>query len=81
MTLRTVQRDLNEKLDFLELEVHNGSYRVAASKAGACCLWDITRLQKLRGLEGLYPQLNDALIRRWLQTSYQNALLVRWLQL
>ena len=31
VTLRTVQRDLNEKLDFLELEVHNGSYRVAAS--------------------------------------------------
>ena len=25
VTLRTVQRDLNEKLDFLDLEVRNGS--------------------------------------------------------
>ena len=77
VTLRTVQRDLNEKLDFLELEVHNGSYRVAASKLGLLSLQDITRFAEIAGLEGLYPQLNDALIRRWLQTSYQNALLVR----
>jgi predicted DNA-binding transcriptional regulator YafY len=72
-----VQRDLNEKLDFLELEVQNGSYRVAASKLGLLSLQDITRFAEIAGLEGLYPQLNDALIRRWLQTSYQNALLVR----
>ena len=71
VTLRTVQRDLNEKLDFLELEVHNGSYRVAASKLGLLSLQDITRFAEIAGLEGLYPQLNDALIRRWLQTSYQ----------
>ena len=77
VTLRTVQRDLNEKLDFLELEVQNGSYRVAASKLGLLSLQDITRFAEIAGLEGLYPQLNDALIRRWLQTSYQNALLVR----
>jgi predicted DNA-binding transcriptional regulator YafY len=72
-----VQRDLNEKLDFLELEVQNGSYRVAASKLGLLSLQDITRFAEIAGLEGLYPQLDDTLIRRWLQTSYQNALLVR----
>ena len=77
VTLRTVQRDLNEKLDFLDLEVQNGSYRVAASKLGLLSLQDITRFAEIAGLEGLYPQLDDTLIRRWLQTSYQNALLVR----
>ena len=77
VTLRTVQRDLNEKLDFLDLEVRNGSYRVAASKLGLLSLQDITRFAEIAGLEGLYPQLDNTLIRRWLQTSYQNALLVR----
>ncbi len=74
---RTVQRYLNEHLDFLELEVKNGSYRVAPSKLGLLSLKDITRFAEIAGLEGLYPKLDNHLIRRWLQTSYQNALLVR----
>ena len=77
VTLRTVQRDLNEKLDFLDLEVQNGSYRVAASKLGLLSLQDITRFAEIAGLEGLHPQLDNTLIHRWLQTSYHNALLVR----
>ena len=74
---RTMQRYLNEHLDFLKLEVKNGTYRVAPSKLGLLSLQDITRFAEIAGLEGLHPRLDQKLIHSWLHTSYQNALLVR----
>ena len=72
-----LQRYLNEHLDFLKLEVKNGTYRVAPSKLGLLSLQDITRFAEIAGLEGLHPRLDQKLIHSWLHTSYQNALLVR----
>ena len=58
VTLRTVQRDLNG-VGLLELEVQNGSYRVAASKLGELSLQDITRFAEIAQAGRPYPQLND----------------------
>ena len=76
VTLRTVQRDLNESWIFWNWKSKRQLPRCGV-QAGVAVSAGHHALCRNCGAGGLYPQLNDALIRRWLQTSYQNALLVR----
>lgn len=77
VSLRTIQRDLNEKLAFLELENKDGYFAVNPTRLGLLSMKDMERFAELAGLEGLHPRLSTELLQDLLNTRLQNALLVR----
>lgn len=77
VTLRTIQRDLNEKLAFLELENNDGYFAVKPARLGLLSMKDMERFAELAGLEGLHPRLSTELLQDLLNTGLQNALLVQ----
>lgn len=77
VTLRTIQRDLNEKLAFLELEHSDGYFAVNPARLGLLSIKDVERFAELAGLEGLHPRLFSDILQDLLNTRFQNALLVR----
>jgi len=77
VNLRTVQRDLNERFAFLELEKQDGLYSINRARLGRLTLQDVQRFAGLAGLQGLYPRLSTEMLRDILDASRQSALLVR----
>jgi len=77
VNLRTVQRDLNERFAFLELEKKDGLYSINRTRLGRLTLQDVQRFAGLAGLQGLYPRLSTEMLRDILDASRQSALLVR----
>jgi predicted DNA-binding transcriptional regulator YafY len=77
VNLRTVQRDLNERFAFLELEKKDGFYSINRARLGRLTLQDVQRFAGLAGLQGLYPRLSTEMLRDILDASRQSALLVR----
>jgi len=77
VNLRTVQRDLNERFAFLELEKQDGLYTINRARLGRLTLQDVQRFAGLAGLQGLYPRLSTEMLRDILDASRQSALLVR----
>ena len=77
VNLRTVQRDLNERFAFLELEKQDGFYTINRARLGRLTLQDVQRFAGLAGLQGLYPRLSTEMLRDILDASRQSALLVR----
>jgi len=62
VSLRTIQRDLNEKLAFLELENNDGYFTVKPARLGLLSMKDMERFAELAGLEGLHPRLSTELL-------------------
>lgn len=77
VNLRTIQRDLNERLAFLGLEKHNGCYQLESKRLGLLNMQDMARFVTLAGLQGLHPQLTTELITDLLNTRLENVLLIR----
>jgi predicted DNA-binding transcriptional regulator YafY len=77
VTLRTIQRDLNERFAFLELEKKEGLYSVNRMRLGMLSLKDVQRFAGLAGLQGLYPRLSTDFLKEILDASLQSALLIR----
>ena len=77
VTLRTIQRDLNERFAFLELEKKDGCYSVNRLRLGSLSMADVQRFASLAGLQGLHPRLSTDFLRDILDSRIQNALLVR----
>ena len=75
---RTIQRDLNERFAFLDLEKKDGLYAINRARLGGrLTLQDVQRFAGLAGLQGLYPRLSTELLRDILDANRQSALLVR----
>lgn len=75
VSLRTIQRDLNERFDFLELERVEGRYRVAPEKLARLTEADLERFACLAGVRELFPDLGtDALLARL--NDHQTSVLV-----
>lgn len=77
VTLRTIQRDLNERFAFLDLEKKEGLYSVNRMRLGMLSLKDVQRFAGLAGLQGLYPRLSTDFLKEILDASLQSALLIR----
>lgn len=77
VNLRTVQRDLNERFGFLELEKKDGLYAINRARLGHLTLQDVQRFAGLAGLHGLFPRLSTEMLRDILDATRQSALLVR----
>lgn len=72
VNLRTVQRDLNERLAFLELEKHNGHYRISGPRLGLLTQQDVERFASVAGLQGLHPRLGSELLKDLLDSRLQS---------
>jgi predicted DNA-binding transcriptional regulator YafY len=77
VTLRTIQRDLKERFEFLELEKKDGCYSINRLRLGSLSMADVQRFASLAGLQGLHPKLSTEFLRDILDSRIQNALLVR----
>lgn len=77
VSLRTIQRDLNERLGFLDLDKKDGYFAVNPSRLGLLSMKDVARFAELAGLSGLAPSPVTKLIRDLLDARLENALLIR----
>lgn len=62
--VRTVQRDLNERLDFLHLRQPDGRYRLAPGELGRFTAQDLRVLADRMGLPGAWPGWDEHLLKR-----------------
>jgi predicted DNA-binding transcriptional regulator YafY len=76
-TLRTIQRDLNERFAYLPLEKTGGRYHLDPTFLGQLNTKDIQRFASLAGIRGLFPSLSDDFLRDIFDTRIQSALLVK----
>lgn len=72
VNLRTIQRDLNERLAFLELEKQDGQYKVSGPRLGLLTQQDIERFASVAGLQGLHPRLGSELLKDLLDSRLQS---------
>ena len=77
VNLRTIQRDLNERFAFLELEKKEGRYSVTPSRLGTLSLADVERFANLAGLQGMHPRLSTGFLKDILDSRLQRVLLIR----
>lgn len=77
VNLRAIQRDLNERFAFLQLEKTNGLYHLHPSFLGKLSLRDVENFARLAGLSGLFPLGADNFLREIFDARVQMALLVK----
>jgi predicted DNA-binding transcriptional regulator YafY len=75
VNLRAIQRELNERLAFLNLDKTIGRYHLHPSLLGKLSLRDIDRFASLAGVRGLFPSLSDEFLREIFDAHIQYALL------
>ncbi len=73
VNLRTIQRDLNERLGVLPLQHENGLYRLESFYLGKLTLKDIKNFATLAGVSGLFPKLDTDFIRAILDSTINQA--------
>jgi predicted DNA-binding transcriptional regulator YafY len=61
--VRTIQRDLKERFEFLELQKTDGCYHLPPQKLGKLGFADVERFASLAGVSGLFPSLNSDFLR------------------
>lgn len=72
VNLRTIQRDLNERLAFLELDKSEGLYRISGPRLGLLTPSDVERFASIAGLQGLHPKLSTELLSDLLDSRLQS---------
>ena len=77
VNLRTIQRDLNERFAFLDLEKKEGVYSINRMRLGSLNFKDVQRFASLAGLQGLHPLLSTDFLKSILENRLQSALLIR----
>jgi predicted DNA-binding transcriptional regulator YafY len=77
VTLRTVQRDLNERFSYLPLDKAEGRYSLDPAYLGKISLRDVENFASLAGLQGLFPSLSDDFLRDIFDSRIQSALLIK----
>ncbi len=77
VNLRAVQRDLNERFAFLNLQKEDGRYQMPTTLLGKLNFQDVERFASLAGVRGLFPSLTDDFLRELIDTRVQSALLVK----
>lgn len=75
--LRTIQRDLHERFNYLPLEQHQGKYRLALSALGKLTLKDVNDFAGLAGVKGLFPALSEEFLREIFDNRVQASVLVK----
>lgn len=75
--IRTIQRDLHERLISLPTEKHNGYYSLASYALGKLTLQDIQNFAMLSGIQSLYPALDQKFMSDLLSIKLNTSYLVK----
>jgi predicted DNA-binding transcriptional regulator YafY len=81
VNLRTIQRDLNDRLSALPLEKVKGKYRLSASALGKYSTRDIEQFAVMAGVRDLFPSFDTDFMRSALSASQSGAWLVKGMAL
>ena len=73
---RTVRRDLNQRLSFLDLEKKGNRYTLARHKLGMYSQHDVQRIASLAGLQGMSPRMSTEFVSDLLDDSLRGTLLL-----
>ena len=77
VNLRTIQRDLNERLSYLPLQKSGGRYALDPAFLGQISGKDVERFASLAGVQGLFPRLSSDFLRDIFDSRIQSTLLVK----
>lgn len=80
VSLRTLQRDLNERLSFLPLKVEGKFYSLEDYCLGKLSFEDIRGFSQLSGVKHLFPSLSDAFIVDLLNSKIQQTYKIRGME-
>jgi len=75
--LRTIQRDLNQRFDYLPLIKADGLYHLDPAFLGKLSVHDVEHFASLAGVRGLFPSLSDDFLREVFDARIQSVLLVK----
>jgi len=74
VSLRTIQRDINERFSYLPLIRENGYIRIEEYALGKLSFKDIKNFAILSGIKNLYPTLDDDFIVDLINTRLNSIL-------
>ena len=74
--VRTIQRDLNERLAFLPIEKDAGRYRLDPAYLGRMGPKDVERFAALAGVRGLFPSMGADFLRELFDHRFQSSVQV-----
>lgn len=77
VSIRTIQRDLNERFDYLPLKKENGYYSIEGYCLGKLNFKDIKSFATLSGIKDLYPNLDDSFIADLLNSKINSTYLIK----
>lgn len=77
VTLRTIQRDLNERFAYLPLQREGKRYFLDPAFLGRLGTRDIERFASLAGIKGLFPSFSDEFLREIFNERMQSAFLIK----
>lgn len=75
--MRTIQRDLNERLLFLPIEKSNGYYSLASYALGKLSMQDMQNFAIISGIQSLYPSLDQKFMSDLLSIKLNTSYLVK----
>ncbi|MTC61481.1 WYL domain-containing protein [Providencia rustigianii] len=76
VSTRTLRRDFNERLQYLDLEYHQGGYRLAASQRPFRTDKDILRFAAITHITSLFPALDRKLLTVLLDPTIDSPFIV-----
>lgn len=77
VSVRTLQRDMNERLSFLPILEDKGHYSLAPSALGKLSPKDIRHFAAISGIESLYPNLDTRFICSILSQAIDSPYLIK----
>jgi len=77
VNVRTIQKDLNERFDFLPIKNEDNLYFLDGNALGAMSIQDIQNFASLSGVSELYPSLDSWFISELLGERFKNTCLVK----
>lgn len=77
VNLRTIQRDVNERLAFLPLEREGGLVYLPPTALGRLSISDIRNFAQICGIQELFPSLDNSFLTALLSNTYHSSYLVK----
>jgi len=77
VSIRTIQRDMNERFSYLPLQKENGYYFLESYCLGKLNFEDIKNFATLSGIKNLYPNLDDNFIVDLLNSKINQTYLIK----
>jgi len=64
VSVRTIQRDINERFAYLPIQKHDGRYSLSPDYLGRISAHNIRNFAAMSGIQGLFPNLDMAFLRQ-----------------